>query len=69
MVLDTYEPTKKGKATSAAELYIKNEKYITQSTDSKDLETTKDLTSPKTLPKDSKNHGKRQSSSTSDGLD
>ena len=65
MVSDIYEPTVKGKATSAVELRNK-----IQSKDLRRLQkTTKDFTSLKTLQKDSKNHGKQQSSSTSDGLD
>ena len=56
MVSDSYEPTKKGKATSAAELCKK-----IQSKDLRRLQkTTKDFASPKTLQKDSKdskNHG------------
>ena len=47
MVSDIYEPTKKGKATSVAQLEIK-----IQSKDSKRLEnTTKDFASLKTLQK------------------
>ena len=53
MVSETYEPTKKGKATSAAEL-LKKRRLCIQSKDLKRLEeTTKDFASLKTLPKDS----------------
>ena len=68
MVSDTYEPTKKGKATSAAELEIK-----IQSKDSKRLkETIKDykrLRQSKDYKKSPKICGNWQSSSTSYGLD
>ena len=66
MVSDTYKPTKKEKQ-QAQQSY--KEKKI-QSKDLRKLQkTTKDFTSQETLQKTPENHGKWQSSSSSDGLD
>ena len=74
MVSDTYEPTRKEKQQAQQSYKIKYSlKYrLKTQKDYKSLQKTKDFASLKTLPKDSKdskNHGKLQSSSTSDGLD
>ena len=69
MVSDTHKPTKKGKTTSVAELNKIAYSLKTQK-DARRLQKTSPvkILYQKT-PKDSKNHGKWQSSSTSDGLD
>ena len=72
MVSDTYKPTRKEKQQVQQSYKIKYSlKYrLKTQKDYKSLQKTRvDFTSLKTLPKDSKDHGKQQSSSTSDGLD
>ena len=62
MVSDTYEPTEKEKQQV-------QQSYKAKNTVKRLAKTTKDFTSLETLQKTPENHGKWQSSSSSDGLD